>query len=255
MIEDLSVLTRPVAAPDDVVSYGRDSDQVADVRFGAARATERPLVMILHGGFWRPRFDRTHTGPMAVALAAAGWSVASIEYRRIPGQPDVMLEDIGLALGKLPALISRHNGRVIVVGHSAGGHLALWVAAKRSTARLSGVIALAPAADLQLAHDLNLGAGAVLAFLGSQPHTRTDIDPRCMPSPEIDTTLVHGEDDAIVPIAISESYVAAHPRARLIRVHDTGHFALIDPLSTAWPAVTHELERLARVRLPGAVPG
>jgi len=181
-----------------------------------------------------------------VALAAAGWSVASVEYRRIPGEPDVMLEDIGLALGKLPALISRHNGRLIVVGHSAGGQLALWVAAQCATPRLSGVIALAPAADLQLAHDLNLGEGAVFAFLGSQPQTRSDIDPRRMPSPEIETTLVHGEDDTIVPIAISESYVAAHPRARLLRLHDTGHFAVIDPLSTAWPAVTRELERLTR---------
>src|ERR1041384_4962897 len=120
--DDLSVLTRPAPAPDEVVAYGSDADQIADVRFGAdvdgAPASTRPLVLIVHGGFWRPQYDRAHTGPMADAIAAAGWTVASIEYRRVPGDPDKTLHDVRDALAKLPAKISRHNGHVVLVGHS-----------------------------------------------------------------------------------------------------------------------------------------
>ena len=92
--DDLSVLTRAARAPDEVVSYGTDADQIADVRFGVKGVGPvedpegRPLVLIIHGGFWRPAYARAHTGPMSEAIAAAGWTVASIEYRRVPGAPD-----------------------------------------------------------------------------------------------------------------------------------------------------------------------
>ena len=84
-VDDRSVLTRAVAPPDTTVSYGAMPEHVADVRFGDERAIHRPLVVIVHGGFWRPTIDRAHTGPMAVALAERGWTVAAIEYRRVPG--------------------------------------------------------------------------------------------------------------------------------------------------------------------------
>src|SRR5689334_25213391 len=106
--DDLSVLTRPARASDEVVAYGTDPDQVADVRFGAAAAANRPLVLIVHGGFWRPQYDRAHTGPMADAISAAGWTVASVEYRRIPGEPDDTLRDVSDAPAELPAKISPH---------------------------------------------------------------------------------------------------------------------------------------------------
>ena len=93
-----SVLTRRARPPDAAVAYGFDRDQGADVRFGDARASERPLVLILHGGFWRPEYDRAHTGPMAEAIADAGWTVASVEFRRVPGKPDATLEESTLLL-------------------------------------------------------------------------------------------------------------------------------------------------------------
>ena len=92
--EDESVLTRESRPPDQVVAYGAHLDHVADVRFGDARAHERPLVLIFHGGFWRPQYDRVHTGPMAEAIVAAGWTVASVEYRRVPGRPDATLDEL-----------------------------------------------------------------------------------------------------------------------------------------------------------------
>jgi acetyl esterase/lipase len=245
--EDRSILTRASTPPDEIIAYGAEPEHVADVRHGGERGLRRPLVVLIHGGFWRPEFDRAHTGPMAAALAGAGWTVAAVEYRRAPPIPDHAVDDVEYALEALPAKISGHDGRVVVMGHSAGGHLALCAASERPVSHLHAALALAPVADLQLARALNLGGGAVLAFLGVEPDERPDIDPRWMPPPAIPTTIVHGGDDEIVPLLVSESYVAANPQARLVKLPAAGHFALIDPLSAAWPAVVGELERLCGV--------
>ena len=271
--DDLSVLTRPARAPDEVVSYGTDADQIADVRFGAKSAAgagagvdagagatagavpvtagangpeRRPLVLLIHGGFWRPAYDRAHTGPMAEAISAAGWTVASVEYRRIPGEPDKMLQDVSDALVRLPAKIAHHNGKVLLVGHSAGGHLVLWLTVARRTPHLIGTLALAPAADLQLADELNLGDGATRLFLGADPKTRPDVDPRQLPSPQTPTVVVQGSRDVVVRPPVAESYVAAHPSVRIVRLSGVGHFAVIDPLSEVWPTILDELRRLSR---------
>jgi acetyl esterase/lipase len=244
--EDRSILTRAAPPPDEVVSYGREAEHVADVRHGGDRAARRPLVVLIHGGFWRPSFDRAHTGPMAAALAQAGWTVAAVEYRRAPRHPDHTVDDIALSLHTLPGRVSQHDGRVVVVGHSAGGHLALWAASRRPIPQLHGALALAPVADLRLAHELDLGDGATLAFLGEEANQRADLDPKRMPTPAIGTTIVHGDADEVVPPSLSDSYTAAHPRVRLVKVRRTGHFAVIDPLSDAWPVVVAELERLAQ---------
>lgn len=243
MTEDESVLTRPAPAPDRIVAYGDLPDQVADLRLGVAGAEARPLLVIVHGGFWRPQYGRDQTGPMAAALAAAGWTVAAIGYRRIPGAPDASVDDAMLALERLPALTDHHDGRVVAIGHSAGGHLALLVAT-RAPASLHGVLALAPAADLQLAHELALGNGAVAAYLGTEPAHRDDLDPQQQAAPAMATTLLHGDCDAVVPLRVSQAYRAAHPTATL-RELQCGHFALIDPLSAAWREVIRALEQLS----------
>ena len=244
--DDLSVLTRPARAPDEVVAYGTDPDQVADVRWGAEGARERPLVLLIHGGFWRPRYDRAHTGPMAEAISAAGWTVASAEYRRLPGQPDKTLQDVSDALAQLPEKVARHNGNVVLVGHSAGGHLVLWLSTARRTPKLVGTLAIAPAADLRLAHELNLGDGATRAFLGTDPYMRPDVDPRLLPSPQVPVTIVHGDRDVVVRLSVAESYAAAHPSVRIVRLIGVGHFAPIDPLSAVWPTILEELSELSR---------
>jgi acetyl esterase/lipase len=243
-VEDRSVLTRVAAAPDATAVYGELPEHVADVRFGDERAIHRPLVVIVHGGFWRPQIDRTHTGPMAVALAEAGWTAAAIEYRRIPGQPEATIDDVRDALVVLPEKIAKHDGRVLVIGHSAGGHLTLWAASAQPTPRLVGALALGPAADLRLAHGNRLGDGAALAFLGVDPESRADVDPKRMASPRIPTTIVHGQQDEIVPVALAESYAASHPRVKLVRLPSAGHFAVIDPLSPEWPQVLQALASL-----------
>jgi len=242
--EDRSVLARPAPPADVVTRYGELEEQIADVRFGAGDAERYPLVVVIHGGFWRPQFDRTHTGPMATAIAKAGWTNASIEYRRIPGKPDATLEDVELALANLPALISRHNGRIVALGHSAGGHLALWVAAK-NLADLIGVIALGPAADLQWGEANAIGNHAVRDFLGTSALERRDVDPCQLPSSARAVTIIHGSEDAIAPVAMAENYLQRHAATRLIKVADCGHFAVIDPASAAWAIVLGEIKRLS----------
>ena len=243
-VEDESVLARAAPPPDACIAWGALPDQVADFRHGGASAATRPLLAVVHGGFWRPRYDRRHAAPMATTLAAAGWSVASVEYRRIPGEPDASVADVAAALTALPALVGGHDGRVIAIGHSAGGHLAL-LAAIASVPGLHGLLALAPVADLGLAAGLGLGDGAVDAFLGAAAATRTDLDPLHLPSPAIAATILQGDEDTTVPPAIAQSYVRAHPSVRLHALRDCGHYAVIDPLSSTWPTVVAEIERLA----------
>jgi acetyl esterase/lipase len=245
LAEDMSVLSRSAEPADLTVSYGPDPSQLIEVRVGHELATQHPLVVLIHGGFWRPDIDRAHLRPMADALAAAGWTVALPEYARVARDPAPTLADVIAILGQAAGSVPHHNGAVVVVGHSAGGHLALWAAAAGICPALAGTLALAPAADLLLAHELGLGSGAVERFLGADPVSRPDIDPRQMAAPTSAATLVHGSDDTTVPLAVSESYVAAHPHARLVTIAGAGHFALIDPLAPAWAPVMAELSRLS----------
>jgi acetyl esterase/lipase len=246
MAEDLSVLTRKAKSPDRTVAYGSGPDQVGDIRYGQ-RGAQLPLVVLVHGGFWKPQYDRAHAEAMSSALAAAGWTVLTLEYRRIPGQPDATLQDIAAALETLPATVQRHNGKVLLIGHSAGGHLVLWAAVNCAPAQLQGAVALAPAADLRLADKLHLGDGAVRGFLGTDPAERPDADPVQLPEPAVAVTIVQGGADEVVPPAVAASYCAAFPRTRLVHLPDGGHFAVIDPLSSAWPIVLEELRTLSAV--------
>jgi acetyl esterase/lipase len=239
VVEDDSVLTRPAPEPDAVVRWGPGPDDVADVQLGG---DDRPLVVVVHGGFWRPAYDRRHLRPMIHALAAAGFTAVAPEYRRIPGDPDAAVEDVRVALRVLPVdLRGRHDGRVVVLGHSAGGHLALWAASAAPAAGLHATLALAPVADLAAADRERLGGGAVSAFLGGAAPTRPDLDPTRRVSATTPVTLLHGLEDTTVPPAQSAAYVAAHPDALLVELPGAGHFDVIDPLSAAWPRVVAAL--------------
>ncbi|BCJ70578.1 lipase [Catellatospora sp. IY07-71] len=244
------MLSRSAPAPDATVRYGPLPEQVADAWHGGAGAAARPLVVLVHGGFWRPEYDRAHTHPMAAAIRDAGWTVCSIEYRREPGRPEHAVRDVAGALAAMPGEVDGHDGRVIVAGHSAGGHLALWAASAAPAPRQVGTLALAPVADLRLAEQLHLDDGAVRDFLGAVAASRADLDPARLPAPAGATVLLHGLLDEIVPVAVAEAYTAAHPGSRLVTVPGAAHFAVIDPLSGAWPAVLAELERLS---FPAAV--
>jgi acetyl esterase/lipase len=243
-VEDDSVLRRAAPEPDVVVSYGPGPSDVAEVQLGG---DSLPLVVVLHGGFWRPGYDVAHLRAMIHALAAEGFTAAAPEYRRIPGDPDSMIEDVRVALRILPVeLRGRHDGRVVLMGHSAGGHLALWAAAVAPAPGLVGTVALAPVADVAGADREQLGGGAVAAFLGGAAPSRPDLDPTRMVSSTEPVVLLHGDADADVPLRQSEAYAAAHPASELTVLRGTGHLDLIDPASPAWPRVVAAVRDLAR---------
>jgi acetyl esterase/lipase len=241
--EDSSVLTRVASPPGARIDYGSHADQHALVWQGTtASAAARPLVLLLHGGFWRPAYDLSHMSPMAAALAAAGWTVANVEYRRVPGAPETTASDLRVALETLPIRIGAHNGRILLAGFSAGGHLALWLAAAR--APLHAVLALAPVASLQQARQLQLSDNAVGEFFGATA-TLQRWDPETLPYGAAPVFIVHGEADDTVPLDLSRRYMARHPLAQLMELAGTGHYALIDPDSRAWPSVLAALRRSA----------
>lgn len=243
MKEDRSILTLPSRPADKLVRYGDDPLHIADV-WTSRRDVERALLVLIHGGFWRPEYDRTHLGPMANALADEGYTVAAIEYRRVPGNPDAMVSDVRQACERIPILLQA-NAPTVAIGHSAGGHLALYVAAV-SSADLAGVVALAPVASLVEGEERQLDIDAVRAFLGTSAAERADLDPCALPAPKTSVTIVHGTADQLVPIELSHTYCRRHPQTRLVALEQTGHFAVIDPRSTAWPHVLAAVETYVR---------
>jgi acetyl esterase/lipase len=274
------VLTRPAPPPDCTVRYGAHPEHLVDFRL--PRPAQRgPLVIVVHGGFWRAAYDRRHTGAMATDLAGRGYPVATIEFRRVGqdggGWPGTF-HDVAAAVTATADLVAGELhaagraaldlDRPILLGHSAGGQLTLWYAAgagpggrpgtpsgeaahRRVEPR--GVLALAPVADLVTAYRLSLGDGAVAALLGGGPQEVPDryasADPMALLPLGVPVCLVHGEDDDRVPLLIAQRYAEAARaagEAPVLRVlAGVEHFGLIDPRSPAWPTVIEEVRRLA----------
>ncbi len=221
-------------------------------------------MVFLHGGFWRAAYDRTHTGPLATALAAEGFAVCAPEYRRTGqqegGWPGTF-DDVATAVDVLPDLARAasdgiiDSGRVLLSGHSAGGHLALWAAARHrlprtaawhsAAPRCAGVVALAAVSDLVDAYQRRLGDSAVVALLGGGPSARPEryalTDPTVLMPAGVPARLVHGSDDDVVPCQMSLEYAvrarAAGDDVTCTELPGTGHFEVIDPLSDAWGQV------------------
>lgn len=222
MSEDRSVFDLPTRIPDHTWAYGSDPDQVADI-FGTLNS--HPLVL-LHGGYWRPLWDRTSLRPLAGALADAGHAVISLEYRRIPGDPDAMVSDVAMALAAISA------NEVTLIGHSAGGHLALWAAANIS--KVKKVVALAPVSDLQMTEELHLDEGAAADFLGCPASTRPDLDPMTLSYKDVELIVIQGGQDIRVPVEMNRSFSQRHTRVKYLEFPDIGHFEVIDPTNVLW---------------------
>lgn len=233
--EDRSVFDLEEVQPISSASYGNASDQVIDLYLLEKAAN--PLVVLIHGGFWRPEFDRKHLSPLAKAIADSGWPVALIGYRRIIGNPDATAQDVYKAIEKL----TEDFGPTILLGHSAGGHLALLAANKLNPL---GVIALAPVSDLVKAEELDLDEGAVSDFLGVPAKLRPDLNPIGLPPLKSKVLLIHGTADIRVPIQSSRDYISKMDTnsTTLLEVENTGHFELIDPRSDIFTLIKDELK-------------
>lgn len=285
--EAASAFSHPPVAPDATAPYGEHPDQIVDFYAPRGeRATDArhgaPLVVVLHGGAWRAPYDRHHITPFADFLARRGFAVANVEYRRgsslphqgaegpVAGRWPETFDDVAAAMDALPelaaaALPQADPRRTVLTGHSAGGHLALWAAARHvlpydspsawrlsSEPRLRGVVALAPIADFTVAEELGVCGGASAQLLGGAAgfaERRPYADPAALLPTGIATALVQGRDDIVVPEAVAEAYVAAAARAGemvgLTLLDGVGHFPLIDPAADACAVVSEEIAQLA----------
>ncbi|MQY14180.1 hypothetical protein SRB5_43420 [Streptomyces sp. RB5] len=225
-VEAEALLGLAPVAPRRSFAYGEHPSQVVDL-YGAGE----PVIALLHGGFWREAYDRTHLSPLAAALAAdLGRCVALVEYRRVGGGGGfpATFDDLPPALAALPGARP-----VTLVGHSAGGHLALW-AASRCPSAVASVVGVSAVSDLGMAHELRLSDGAVSGLLGGQVAARLDeTDPMRMRSPAPAVTLLHGSLDTTVPVALSRRY-ARHVGADLRVLDAVGHYAPVTPGTGAY---------------------
>ncbi len=248
-----------MAAPS--LRYGPHPDQVANLHLPAGEGPF-PTVVLIHGGFWRDGWDRTLMTALAATLAAAGTAAWNIEYRRVGqeggGWPGTFL-DVAAAIDHLAGLDAVDASRVVTCGHSAGGQLALWAAARHRLpdgAPGAGpavipraAVGQAPVADLRAAFTADLGRGAVRDLLGGGPDEVADryaiADPLAHAPLGVPQLLVHGTRDDVVPLAQSRAYAsAAGAEVELVEVDGADHFDVIDPAHAAWLTVLERLPAL-----------
>jgi acetyl esterase/lipase len=220
-------------------AYGPEPDQHADLRLPSGEA--RGLAVVLHGGFWRVKYGKGIMDAFAIALTDAGWATWNVEYRRVGrggGWPQTF-DDVAAARAAAPPA-----ERVVAIGHSAGGHLALLLA---SRGLVDAAVALGAVCDLRGAAADRLGDGATLAFMGSSPaEAWAEADPLAQAPPPVAVALVHGVDDETVPVAQARTYHAAAGDHSTLSELECGHFEPIDPRSEAWPHVLEALNGVGR---------
>lgn len=214
-----------------LIKYGEDKDQILE--FYGESNLEKPILLLIHGGYWRNLFDREHMRPLAVALAKEGFSVVLPEFRRVAGSPDLTLRDLDFAISSV------EGTNLTLLGYSSGGHLALLLADK--FAKVKKVIGLAPVTDLCESQRLELGRGAVLEWLGTDAHNRSELDPLLRPPIKADTHFIHGDQDERVPLELSVNYQAAMKRhgknVSLEILEGVSHFQMMDIPSTTYTAI------------------
>ena len=256
MLPTEEILDLPAPEPDERIPYGDQPSQFGDLRIPSG-GCPHPIALVIHGGSWRRTYSLDHIGHLSAALTERGLATWSLEYRRI-GEPgggwSGTLEDVAAGATALRSLARDYAldiERVVAVGHSAGGQLALWLAAER-TLQLRGVVSLAGTADLARAWELVLSDGIVAELLGGSPSEVPDRYNAASPIERVPLgvpqIVIHGTEDDEVPFEIGERYVSEAIRhgdeARLVRLEGVGHYELIDPRSSAWPAVQEAVRSL-----------
>ena len=251
------------------LAYGDEPLQFGEL-YMPTGAGPYPIVILIHGGFWRAAYGLSLMTELAEDLAQRGIAAWNIEYRRVGdpggGWPGTLL-DVARATDHLSTLQETYSldlKRVVPVGHSAGGHLALWPGARHKPTRpdllsdsatplpITGAVSLAGALDLELVWQLHLGNDAAAELLGGDPTTVPERYIAASPAAHlplgIPQVLIHGTADDRVPLLVSQHY-AAKARAAgdpitLIELPGADHFVLIDPASAAWSTTMNEIEGL-----------
>jgi len=238
------------------IEYGDDPAQQGELWRPAGPS--RGVVVVIHGGFWKAAYDLSLGRPLAADLAAHGWTAWNIEYRRVGnggGLPETF-DDVAAAIDRLAEFEGLDTSVVVTLGHSAGGHLAAWAAARgrfprwqRERVPVTHVISQAGVLDLAAAYRDDLGAGAVQALVGGPPGPAYDeVDPARQLPLDVPLWCIHPTRDDLVPVSQSREYVdrarAAGATAELVEV-EGDHFVVIDPDSDAWRRTLEILDEVA----------
>lgn len=257
--KDLLALPQPAA--DATVSYGPAPQHQAELRLPKGKGPH-PVVIVIHGGCWETPWGLDHVRSLAAALTAEGFATWSLEYRRLGddggGWPGT-LEDVARGADHLRSVAAANRldlKRVVAIGHSAGGQLALWLASRPAlpegsplrgseALRLRGVVALAGVTDLRAGAATNLCGDAIPRLLGGSPAEQAERVRLASPIARlplgVPQRLVCGARDSIVPIEQARAYEkaarAAGDDVRVEVVPGAGHFELVNPASAAWPVV------------------
>ncbi len=257
--QDLLGLPQPAA--DETVAYGPAPQQIAELRLPEGPGPH-PVVVVIHGGCWQAPWGLDQVRSLCAALAAEGLATWSLEYRRLGdaggGWPGTF-EDVARGADHLRRVAKQHSldlERVVAVGHSAGGHLALWLAGRHrlprdsplrteSPLRLRGVVSLAGIPDLRKGAERSVCGDSIPRLLGGSPEELDDRvrdgSPAALLPLGLPQRLVCGRLDTIVPLELASGYESAARRAgdrvEVEVLPGAGHFELVDPRSAAWPAV------------------
>jgi acetyl esterase/lipase len=264
------VLALPARPADARIAYGPAPLQFGELWRPQGRGPH-PVAIVIHGGCWSSEYGEGHIRPVCAALARAGIAAWCLEYRRVGdeggGWPGTF-EDIARGADHLREIAPARGldlNRVVAVGHSAGGHLALWLAGRprlraadplrgKAPLPLRGVVGLAPIADLARGAAEHVCGEAVPRLLGGSPAERPErysvASPIGLLPLGVPQEIVHGRADRIVPVALSEAYVTAAREkgdaARLVAVDEAGHFDVIAPTSKAWLRVEDAVRALLK---------
>ncbi len=246
---DIVALAGDVA--DFRLGYGSDSLQFGELRQPKLPGPH-PVVVFIHGGCWLNKFGVAHAGAVSRAIADLGYGVWTPEYRRIGdaggGWPGTF-DDIAACVEALADIAPKHGldlNHVMLMGHSAGGHLALWLAGRPNLkVKIHDIIALAGISDLLDYEALgNECAASLPQLLGgnsrAEPERWAQADPARMPPLNIPVILIHGDRDPIVPLSQSENFAGSELRV----VKGGGHFDMVSPHSDAFGVIATELRRL-----------
>jgi acetyl esterase/lipase len=250
-------------APDAAVHYGPAPAQVAELFLPKAKGPY-PVVILLHGGCFLKEFEGlAQTSAVAADLAARGYAVWNVDYRKL-GEPGAgypgTFQDVATAIDRLREEVQRRDldlSRVIALGHSAGGHLALWAASRAKVPASSPllvadplpirtVISLAGIGDLEgqgTAFGLPCGADTLPRLLDTahRPDPYVDTSPAALLPSAAKVVMVHGVFDSVMPpytgLAFAEQVRRAGGRAQVVTIPDAGHFDVVIPTTAAWTQV------------------
>jgi acetyl esterase/lipase len=253
-------------------TYGDDPSQFADLHLPPEGVEVRGAVVIIHGGYWRSTYGAELGEPLAQDLAGRGYACWNLEYRRVGngGGWPATFDDVAAGIDHLAVAAEEHGldlRSTTALGHSAGGHLAVWAAGRPDlppgtpgagtpAVPLTAVVSQAGVLNLREARELDLSDGAVENLLGEpEDAERYELaDPMTAVPLGIPVYAMHGDRDTTVPMSQSESYVAAATvagaTAELVVVPGD-HFAVITPGSEAWIRIIELLDAAADTTDPG----